>query len=82
MMRWTTYLLPLGLVVALLGLGGIAVATAGMVLTLVVFFVIAFMVSLIALAVGVHRREKALEPDAQQPAMDGALGAGTRSLPE
>lgn len=82
MMRWTTYLLPLGLVVALLGIGGIAVATAGMVLTLVVFFVTAFLISLVALAIGVRRGEKALEADPPRPAMDGMLGAGTGSMPE
>ena len=82
MMRWTTYLLPLGFIVALLGLAGIAVATAGMVLTLVVFFVTAFIVSLVALAFGVYRQEKSLKLDARPPSMDGALNAGTGSLPE
>lgn len=80
MLRWVGILLPLGLVVGLLGLGGLAIAAAGFAKTLIVFFVTAFALSLVILALAVRSEGSGRPSEPTHPTTDGALAAGTRSL--
>jgi uncharacterized membrane protein YtjA (UPF0391 family) len=80
MSRWTIILLPLGLLVALLGLGALAIVTAGIVKTLILCFVTAFVASLMTLALAMRTQERHRPPEGRPSTTDGTLGAGTRPL--
>lgn len=69
-MRWTSWLLPLGVTAALLGASGFTLFTGGVVLALVVLFLSSFLVSLVALTVGMRRAAAA--PDTSPLTIDGA----------
>ena len=80
MKRWTQYLLPLGLIAVLLGLGGIAIVIAGIFKAVIAIFLTAFVVSIAALTLALRAQERQGPPDGRSTTVSGALGAWTRSL--
>lgn len=78
MSRWTMVFLPLGLLVSLLGLGALAIVTAGVVKTLILCFVTAFVASLMTLALALRTHERHRPPEGRPSTANGALGAGTQ----
>ncbi len=75
MLRYTS-LYVIGLVVAILGFGGLTIVTAALGRILIILFLSAFLVSLIALAVGVSRYEQGQNQSNHQ-ARGNALSAGS-----
>ncbi|MEO8029629.1 MAG: DUF1328 domain-containing protein [Gemmatimonadota bacterium] len=76
MLRWNTSLYVIGLVVAVLGFGGLTIVTAALGRVLIILFLSAFLVSLIALAIGVSRYEQGQHKSSHQ-ALGNPLSAGT-----
>lgn len=80
MSRWTIVFLPLVLLVTLLGLGALAIVTAGIVKTLILGFITAFVASLMTLALALRTHEQDRPPQGRPSTTDTALAAQIQSL--